>query len=58
MFIRNLWYVAAWEHEISAAGLFSRTIIGTPLVFYRDDAGGIVALEDRCCHRHAPLACR
>ena len=56
MFIRNLWYVAAWEHEISADGLFSRTIIGIPIVFYRDDAGRVVALEDRCCHRHAPLS--
>ena len=47
MFIRNLWYMAAWEHEISADGLFSRTIIGIPLVFYRDDAGRVVALDER-----------
>jgi vanillate O-demethylase monooxygenase subunit len=56
VFIRNLWYVAAWEHEIPADGLFARTIIDIPLVLFRDDTGRVVALEDRCCHRHAPLS--
>jgi len=56
MFIRNCWYVAAWEHEIPADGLFHRTVIGEPLLLYRTAAGDVVALEDRCCHRHAPLS--
>lgn len=41
MFIRNLWYVAAWQHEIPADGLFSRVIIDVPLVFFRDEAGEV-----------------
>jgi len=55
-FLRNTWYVAAWSHEINEAGLLARTITGTPLLFWRDSAGRIVALHDRCCHRAAPLS--
>ena len=56
MFIRNCWYVAAWDHEIPAEGLFARTIIGEPLLLFRQHDGRVVALEDRCCHRQAPLS--
>lgn len=56
MFVKNTWYVAAWSNEVEAEGLFSRTIIGVPLLIYRKSDGGIVAMEDRCCHRGAPLS--
>jgi vanillate O-demethylase monooxygenase subunit len=56
MFIRNAWYVAAWSHEVARDRLFSRTVIGEPLLIYRRQDGTIVVLEDRCCHRHAPLS--
>ncbi len=56
MFIRNCWYVVAWDHEIADEELFARTVIGEPLVLYRTSTGEIVALEDRCCHRLAPLS--
>ena len=56
MFIKNCWYVVAWDHEIPADGLFARTVIGEPLVVFRRGDGEIVALEDRCCHRSAPLS--
>jgi vanillate O-demethylase monooxygenase subunit len=55
-FIRNCWYVVAWEHEVPADGLFKRTVIGEPLLLMRTAAGAVVALEDRCCHRLAPLS--
>ena len=55
-FLRNTWYVAAWSNEITAFGLLPRTIAKTPLVFWRDREGKVVALEDRCCHRAAPLS--
>ena len=55
-FIRNTWYVAAWDHEVPAEGLFSRTICGVPIVIYRKADGKLAALEDRCCHRGAPLS--
>ena len=56
MFIRNCWYVIAWDHEIAADALFARKVIGEPIVAFRTQAGEIVALEDRCCHRGAPLS--
>ncbi len=55
-FLRQAWYVAAWDHEILADSLFARTVIGEPLLLYRVASGEIVALEDRCCHRMAPLS--
>ena len=56
MFLRNCWYVAGWDHEVQRQKLFRRVICGEPVVFYRRDDGGPVALEDRCCHRHMPLS--
>ncbi|WP_390345673.1 Rieske 2Fe-2S domain-containing protein [Variovorax boronicumulans] len=56
MFIKNTWYVAAWDNELTPQGLFARTIIGVPVLMYRKDDGEIVAMEDRCCHRGAPLS--
>lgn len=55
-FIRRSWYVAAWDHEVTLDGMLSRTLLGEPVVFYRDKRGQVVALEDRCCHRAAPLS--
>ncbi len=54
MFIRNAWYLAAWSDELGAAPL-ARRICNQPVVLYRDRQQGAVALEDRCCHRSAPL---
>jgi len=56
MWIRNAWYVAAWTHEIERGRIHARTIIDQPLVLYRTTDNGIVALEDRCPHRFAPLS--
>ena len=53
-FVRNAWYIAAWSEEIEA-GLLARTIMDQPIVIYRDAKGDVGALEDRCCHRGAPL---
>lgn len=56
MFLKNCWYVAAWSHELPADGMLSRRILDEPLLLYRTAAGEVVALADRCCHRHAPLS--
>src|SRR3954471_1224979 len=54
-FVRNRWYVIAWSHELPAGRLFARRIAGQPVVIYRRNDGSVVALDDRCPHRHAPL---
>ena len=56
MFIKNCWYVAAWGSELSDTGLVARMIAGEPLVLFRNSRGEVIALEDRCCHRQAPLS--
>jgi vanillate O-demethylase monooxygenase subunit len=56
MFVKNCWYVVAWDREIAADQLLARTVIGVPLVLWRDAEGNVVAFEDRCCHRGAPLS--
>lgn len=56
MFIKNCWYVAGWDHEVPADGFFTRTLIDVPVLFWRDAQQRVVAFEDRCCHRGAPLS--
>ena len=55
MFVRNAWYVGAWDHEVTRA-MKRRIILDEPVVFFRKDDGTPVALEDRCCHRQAQLS--
>ncbi|HEV2575190.1 MAG TPA: aromatic ring-hydroxylating dioxygenase subunit alpha [Beijerinckiaceae bacterium] len=54
-FLRNAWYQAGWSRELHA-GLLARTIMNEPLLFFRDAGGTIGCVEDRCCHRGAPLS--
>lgn len=57
MFLRNSWYVFGWTKDLDEAkGLLGRVIIGEPIVVWRDAAGALHAMEDRCPHRHAPLS--
>jgi len=53
--IRNVWYMGAWSHEVQDEPL-ARRILATPMVFFRGTDGMVGALEDRCCHRAAPLS--
>ena len=55
MFVRNAWYVAATRNEV-ADKLLARTILNEPVVLFKNGDGEICALEDRCCHRGAPLS--
>ena len=55
-FIKNMWYVAAWSYELGSDAPIARMIIGESIAFYRKRDGTVVAIEDRCPHRHAPLS--
>ncbi|WP_018150952.1 aromatic ring-hydroxylating oxygenase subunit alpha [Leeia oryzae] len=55
MFIKNAWYVAATSEEIAEKPL-ARTVCNQKLVFFRNVAGKVTALEDFCPHRGAPLS--
>lgn len=54
-FIRNRWYVAAWDGEVGTAPI-ARTICGEPIVMYRKLNGTPVAMRDACPHRLLPLS--
>ena len=54
-FLRNAWYVAAWDDEIDADALFHRRLLNEQVLLMRDEAGVVHALRDRCPHRFAPL---
>jgi phenylpropionate dioxygenase-like ring-hydroxylating dioxygenase large terminal subunit len=49
------WYVACLSSELGRRPV-ARTVLDTPLVLHRDEAGRPVALLDRCPHRNAPLS--
>jgi len=56
MFLQNAWYVAGWATEIPQEGLLARRLLSQRIVFYRKANGEPAALEDKCCHRFAPLS--
>lgn len=55
-FPRNAWYVAAWDHEVTAREPRAVTVAGVPLALWRGTDGAAVALADACWHRLAPLS--
>ena len=55
MFLKNCWYVAAWDHELLHGVMLPRTILEEPVLLYKSETGKVVALQDRCCHRGVPL---
>ena len=54
-FPRDQWYVAAYGSEI-AHDLFTRTVCGEPILFWRTRDGSVTAMPDRCVHRRFPLS--
>ncbi|KXU91886.1 (2Fe-2S)-binding protein [Caballeronia megalochromosomata] len=55
MFLKNAWYVAAWDKEVTQ-DLLPLTILDEAVVLYRKHDGTPVALEDACPHRKLPLS--
>ena len=53
--LRNAWYVAAWDAEVDQTPL-ARTICGVPMMFYRKLDRSVVAMRDACPHRLLPLS--
>jgi len=56
MFLKSAWYVAGWTSEFDEGQLYARRIIDEPIVLMRQGNGTLIALEDRCPHRWAPLS--
>ncbi len=54
-FLMNVWYCAGWAHELDDQKLVGRKILGKHVLMYRKLDGGVVAMNDACPHRFAPL---
>ena len=55
MFMTNCWQVAAYSAEVTHR-LLTRRLVGEGVILYRTGAGEVVAMHDRCPHRHVPLS--
>ena len=55
-YVRNAWYVASWGHDIAPGHVLGVHILNEPIVIWRNASGELVAFEDRCIHRLAPLS--
>lgn len=56
-YLRDTWYLAGFADEVHAdQPLLARRLLDEPVVFFRDGAGQLQALHDRCPHRFAPLS--
>ena len=55
-FLYNCWYAAAWAHEIPEGEKLDRVYLEKPIVIYRGESRNYIALDNRCCHRGAPLS--
>lgn len=55
-YLRNIWYMAAWEEEIAGEALLERRLLGRDWLLYRQQDGGYAMLHNRCPHRFATLS--
>ena len=55
-FLRNLWYFAMPGRKLAPGALVSKTLLGEPLVFARDEHGAPFVMIDICPHRGIPLS--
>jgi phenylpropionate dioxygenase-like ring-hydroxylating dioxygenase large terminal subunit len=55
-YLRNAWYLAAWSADVKPGEVLARTLLERPMVFFRSTSGDVVAMDDRCPHRFAPLS--
>lgn len=53
--VRDHWYILCRSKELRDKPL-ARTLLGTPLVLFRDERGAPAAVLDRCPHRNVPLS--
>ncbi|WP_044558579.1 aromatic ring-hydroxylating dioxygenase subunit alpha [Azospirillum sp. B4] len=54
-FLKNIWYVAAWDDEVAPGRMLNRRLLGQAVLLFRDADGTVRAIADRCPHRFAPL---
>lgn len=53
--VHDHWYVAGLVEEFGEQPA-AKTLLGCSIVFYRTEAGDLVAMQNRCLHRSFPLS--
>jgi phenylpropionate dioxygenase-like ring-hydroxylating dioxygenase large terminal subunit len=53
--LQNHWYLICPETELKKQ-IINRKILNQEIILFRDEQGGIAALENRCCHRNVRLS--
>ena len=56
MWLKNTWYIAAFEDELKEP-MVARRLLDKPVVMFRTAGGEVTALDDVCPHRLMPLSC-
>lgn len=54
--IQNQWYAVLSSKQVKKNRLIGVTRLSQKLVFWRDDAGEVFCIFDKCCHRGASLS--
>jgi phenylpropionate dioxygenase-like ring-hydroxylating dioxygenase large terminal subunit len=52
----DYWYPAVWEHELPRGKVVEVKFWGESIALFRDAAGDLHAIEDRCAHRQLKLS--
>lgn len=55
-YIRNLWYMAAWDHEVPAGGMLARKLLDENWVIAGLSDNTFAMMADRCPHRFVALS--
>lgn len=56
-FLRDTWYYALPGNQLKPGRMFTKKLLGEPIVFGRTHSGEVFALRDICPHRAVPLSC-
>jgi len=54
-YLSHCWYMVAWSRDVGSAPM-PLMLLDEPIVVYRTTDGAVVAMEDRCPHKLAPLS--
>lgn len=54
--IENMWYTILESKEVKASKLLGVKRLNKSLVFFREDDGSVVCMEDKCSHRGVKLS--
>lgn len=54
-YLRNTWYVAAWDREVSGNAVLQRRLLNEPVALFRNADGTPCATSAVCPHRYASL---